>query len=312
MGIIACLKRNVLGKDRLRIEKTTDKSVSEFLHFTAERHMPLAQIFGDLGAAIFPSVQAFDIFKNLKKFDPRLLNDENGVGIPLLKIEEVDFSSNNFRGNSQLVFNVYIYELLNTKQVPPYNNIKIILQNEKVTLCKNLFCEILRINTGYITEYIFLFQDESIEPVRMIHRLQFRDMDTSINKCCFRWHVRYTPIIDNDHYKLALLNTDTVTLLDEPYIKKKKETKAYEQQQKYRLIFGHYTSENSDLLPSKVLKVAEFSVGERNEVPSLGIKDVPTLSKIFASQSLLINMLELQKKNNLGNNVPYNCPTFIM
>lgn len=314
MGLVTKLKKSVLKEDRLRIEKTTEKDIPDFLHFTTERHLPIAQLFGDINRVIFPSVQSYDVFKEAKKLKPSFLSDKEGVGIPLFRIHGVDFSQSNYVAkNRELVYRIFSYELRTSEEVPPYMDGDIILKNDNVTLYKCVYCEIFKRNSAGGTSYFMEFKDDSLGEIPMTHKFQYRDMDTNVYNWNFRWHVKFSPIIENDHYKLGYLNPDTVSLLDTPEVAEDKKLLKVPKDERYKLVFGHYTSEDSDFFPKSIIKVADFIIGEKEAVPSMGIRNVPTLTKIFACECLLIHILELEKRSGERTiSGPYNSPFIMM
>ncbi|SMN21384.1 similar to Saccharomyces cerevisiae YMR316W DIA1 Protein of unknown function, involved in invasive and pseudohyphal growth [Maudiozyma saulgeensis] len=314
MGLVTKLKKTVLKDDRLRIEKTTAKNIPDFLHFSSERHLPIAQISGDTSRVIFPSVQSYDVFKTFKKLDPSFLKDNNGVGIPLFRIRSVEWNQRNFKEmNKELVYQIFSYELRSVDEVPPYMDGEVVLNVKDVKLYKCLYCDVYKANSSGGTTYFLEFKDDSLGEIPMIHRFQYRDMDTNLYNWNFRWHVKFSPIIENDHYKLGYLNPDTVSLLDTKEIVKDKKLLKIPKTERFKLIFGHYTSEDSDFFPSSIIKVADFTIGEKEVVPSLGVRDVPVVTKIFACQCLLIHIIELEKRSGeRAINAPYNTPFIMM
>ncbi|CAI6902116.1 ANL_collapsed_G0053890.mRNA.1.CDS.1 [Saccharomyces cerevisiae] len=70
--------------DNYRIEKTQRNTIPERLHFSRERNMPIASIFGTRGYFVFSSEQSYDKFKQTN-FNISTL-DADGVGVPLFHI----------------------------------------------------------------------------------------------------------------------------------------------------------------------------------------------------------------------------------
>ena len=305
MGLLSSVKNSVLGEDRLRVEYSTDPQIPQFLHFLGIRRMPIAQLDSNLNRVLFSSPQSFERYKHIGKLTRELLDDPDGLGIPLMRMEDVEEAY--FSGKNELVRNIYLFYRCPLDETPPFEHCREMLRNDKVALYKCLYCKVFRTNTSSGTDYTLHFMQTGDE-IPMSHRFRHRYMDTRVEGATFRWHVKYAPIIENDHYKLALLNPDVPSLLDEGI----KSPEAH-QSAKYALMCAHYYSDDADFLPRSVLKVADFTMGEAEQVPSPGITKVPELTLVFACQVLLINALELDKATGAAPiSAPYNTPFLVV
>ena len=307
MGLLSSVKNSVLGEDRLRVEYTTDSDVPQFLHFLGIRRMPIAQLDSNLNRVLFSSPESYERYKHVGKLTRELLDDPDGLGIPLMRMEDVEEAY--FSGKSELVRNVYLFYRCAIDDTPPFEHFRQVLHNEKIALYKCLYCRVFRTNTSAGTNYTLHFMQTGDE-IPMYHRFRHRDMDTRIEGATFRWHVKYAPLIENDHYKLALLNPDVPSLLD--YDLTGARSPEMHPDAKYRLMCAHYFSDDADFLPRNVLKVADLTVGETEQVPSPGITKVPELTMVFACQALLINALELDKATGaVPISAPFNTPFLV-
>ncbi|CAB4253048.1 similar to Saccharomyces cerevisiae YMR316W DIA1 Protein of unknown function, involved in invasive and pseudohyphal growth [Maudiozyma barnettii] len=309
MGLIRKLAFKMLDDDRrLRIEKRNDKSIPEFLHFNTERHMPIVDIPARRGYLIFPSVQSFDKFKTNRSRDIDNI-DENGMGIPLFLIERQLLTHGMTMIDTELTYKIFKYEIKKIDDVPPYGDFEIIAQNTNFKVYKYVYCKIYKASKLSQIALQFVFNDDKENSSYMVHKREFRDMDTSVMNVSFRWHVRYSPL-ENDHYKLALLNPREISLMDSPSVRAQKKKENLTKIDPYVTVIGHYTSEDDDILPHIIEKDADFFIGEQGSVANLGISNVPKLTQIFACQALVLHVIERQKENRRRRNTQRNAVMF--
>ncbi|SMN20405.1 similar to Saccharomyces cerevisiae YMR316W DIA1 Protein of unknown function, involved in invasive and pseudohyphal growth [Maudiozyma saulgeensis] len=295
MGLFRKLAVKLMDDDRrLRVEKKNDKHIPEFLHFNIERHMPIVDVPTRRGYLIFPSIQSFDRFKTNRGSDINNI-DENGMGIPLFLIERQLLTHGMTMLDTELTYKIYKYEIKKLDEVPPYGDFEIIAQNANFKVYKYVYSKIYKSSKLSQTALQFVVNEDKENASYMLHKREFRDMDTCVMNQNFRWHVRYSPL-ENDHYKLALLNPREISLTDSPSVKLQKKKENLTKIDPYDAVIGHYTSEDKDILPGVIEKDADFVVGEQGSEANLGLSNVPELTQTFACQALVLHVIERQKE----------------
>ena len=295
MGLFRKLAVKLMDDKRLRVEKRNDDSIPESLHFNMERHMPIVDIPLARGYLIFPSVQSFDKFSENGDKENIDSLDSNGMGIPLFQIKRQLLTPGLTMIETELTYKIYKYEIKQRDDVPPYGDFEIIAENQNFKVYKYLYGKVYKSSKMTQSALQFVINNDVENSYFMLHKREFRDMDTCIDGYNFRWHVRYSPM-ENDHYKLALLNPKEVSLMDSPSVKSMKKKNNITKIDPYSLVFGHYTSENEDLIPSMIMKSADFIIGEKGVASNIGLSNVPELTQKFACQALVLHVIERQKE----------------
>ena len=133
----------------------------------------------------------------------------------------------------------------------------------------------------------------------MAHREGHRDLDTKVNNLNLRWHVTYSPVVTNDHYKLILLADYEVNRLDEDVIRAAKNKMSTDQkdQKVQRFVAAHYTREFETSLFRWVAQEGHLILGEYStDQGSFGLNNIPPLTEELGCQSLLIHYIEYMKR----------------
>ena len=294
-----------LKEDRFEIDKKDDKRTPEFLHFNRERDMPIVSVAGVDGYMMFPSPQSFDRFRNEGSKTEFLLTDAEGVGFPLFHIVRENVMERWSPTPTPILYRIYAYEIRASDSVPPYGSYEVVSKNHHFKLYRRLYCSVSRFDSGGLSQYKMVFENRELEQqksIYMVHKHDFRDLDTKVLNTGFRWHVKYSPVITNDHYRLMYMNPQTVSLLDTSEEKAAKKGNEATGKSRYEAVIGHYSTERGDLIPKKTVKCADFIVGEQGSPDSLGLVNVPLLTKVFACQSLLIHCIEAFKRRGTSAN----------
>ncbi|GMM58439.1 Dia1 protein [Maudiozyma humilis] len=311
MGLFRRLAVSMMSDDRLRVDKLTAKAVPEFLKFNMERNLPICDMPLHRGYFIFPSVQSFEAFKRTRGAEIGTL-DANAMGVPLLRIERQFLTHGMTMISSEVKYKVYRYEVRTINDPPPYGGVDrdctVIAENGQFKVYKYLFADIYKADKASESalKIAFIGGDNSDlhgddNALYMLHRRAFRDMDTSIKGVNLRWHVRYSPL-QNDHYKLALLNPREPSLLDSAQTRASKRKANITKIEPYTAVLGHYTSEAEDLLPGFIVKDADFIIGENGSPANIGIANIPELTVLFATQALVLHCIERERDENSRRN----------
>ncbi|KAG0671759.1 hypothetical protein C6P45_005024 [Maudiozyma exigua] len=145
------------------------------------------------------------------------------------------------------------------------------------------------------TVYTCNFGQYAYNPVEIRRRSKTRRLDTRLGDNIFRWTIDSNSLIDDKHYELCYIWPGAPTLFDSFNV----ELQNYENRtaglNDTNLIIGHYTEKNNDILPSYIQMTGEFYVGEKNTSISLGITNIPALTVLLASESLLVHQFEIER-----------------
>lgn len=277
--------------DKLRVDLADNKSNPAF-KYNRERSMPFAKVIGKRGFFLFPSENSYDRFKQ-NKFDFEPLEEE-GVGIPLLRIKKTYAIIGSFSGNAP-VYVIYKYMILNQDEPPPSDQFEVIKQGNGLKLYKFPYCEIYRRVELRNIEYklVFAFDGSQTKHLTMVRRSYNRDLFSSLNQTNIRWHVSYSPIHD-DQYRLAILDESFPSLLDDTETRRTKK-KLKNNKEEIQTI-ANYTRKFRDILPKIVSKEATLIIGEWSDSPSYGISSIPWDTQALACQGLLINYMEYERR----------------
>ena len=295
----------MMSDERLHVDQRTDKAVPEFLQFNMERNLPICDMPMHRGYYIFPSVQSFEAFKRSRGATIEKL-DANAMGVPLLRLDRQFLTHGMTMIDSEIKYKVYRYEVRSCFDPPPYGvdvrECIIVAEDAQFKVYKYLYANIYKADklTQSALKISFVGGDNSglqgdDNSLYMLHRREFRDMDTCIKGFNLRWHVRYSPL-ENDHYKLALLNPREPSLMDSPQTIANKKKANITKINPYTAVLGHYTSEAEDLLPGLIVKDADFIIGENGSPANIGIANIPELTIIFAAQALVLHCVEREKE----------------
>ncbi|CAD6643879.1 CEI_1a_G0052130.mRNA.1.CDS.1 [Saccharomyces cerevisiae] len=286
--------------DNYRIEKTQRNTIPERLHFSRERNMPIASIFGTRGYFVFSSEQSYDKFKQTN-FNISTL-DADGVGVPLFHIVQ----SYNVIGKitrSSPDFYIYKYVLQGVQDPPLYSECKVICQDKVFRLCKILCCEIYAHQGFFETKYDFFYPSKTqpVKKYQIIKQSNMRDLYSTLDGMRFRWHVKFY----SDHYRLMFLDEDRLNYSNSNQKERQKPDQVKSKAPDF--VIGHYTRTFSDILPRSTSKCSNLIIGEHSRPDSLGITTVPDLTQEFACQGALIHYLlhierEKNKKRNRNRN----------
>ncbi|CAF1599220.1 Dia1p [Saccharomyces cerevisiae PE-2] len=290
-------------EQRLKIEMSDSKSVPECFHFNRERRMPIAEINGEDGFFMFPSQQSLENFENTKKYSNELSPD--AIGIPLFQIINCTLPFGK-RGHSNTVvgnvpyYKIFKFILRTADEPPPYTVAKIVCSNNGLILYKVPLYDIYKNVSQANVTYSFV-GTTSTEPnlLAMAHREGHRDLDTKVNNLNLRWHVTYSPVVTNDHYKLILLADYEVNRLDEDVIRAAKNKMSTDQkdQKVQRFVAAHYTREFETSLFRWVAQEGHLILGEYStDQGSFGLNNIPPLTEELGCQSLLIHYIEYMKR----------------
>lgn len=289
-------------EQRLKIEMSDSKTLPECFHFNRERRMPIAEINGEDGFFMFPSQQSLENFENTKKNSNELSQD--AIGIPLFQIitPTLPFGEKDSHKTVSNVpsYKIFKFILRTAEEPPPYAVAKIVSSNNGLVLYKvplyDIYKNISRTNITYSFLGTMCTEPNSLA---MAHREGYRDLDTKVNNLNLRWHVTYSPVVTNDHYKLTLLENYEVNRLDEDVIRTTKNRIPTDQkdQKGQRFVAAHYTREFSTSLFRWVSQEGHLILGEYcTDQGSFGLNNIPPLTEDLGCQSLLIHYIEYMKR----------------
>ena len=241
--------------DNYRIEKTQRKTIPERLHFSRERNMPIASIFGTRGYFVFSSEQSYDKFKQTN-FNISTL-DADGVGVPLFHIVQ----SYNVIGKitrSSPDFYIYKYVLQGVQDPPLYSDCKVICQDKVFRLCKILYCEIYAHQGFFETKYDFFYPSKTqpVKKYQIIKQSNMRDLYSTLDGMRFRWHVKFY----SDHFRLMFLDEDRLNYSNSNQKERQKPDQGKSKAPDF--VIGHYTRTFSDILPRSTSKCSNLIIGE--------------------------------------------------
>lgn len=292
MGIFKKFAANYFDDTRLKCTLSQEPHIPPSLRFNRERSMPIMKLKKQRGYFMFPSLQSYEKFRS--NGDDVSLN-QDGMGVPLFYFEHTNYNPLDVGLISEAtLYKIHIFTIQDSNIPPPYDHEEIIAIGEKYTIYQSLFCTISRKVDLTRISYTLSFQGHENEPYTMIHRPEFRDLDTMIDGFVLRWHVTYNPVIDNDHYGLRLLYNDEKSLFDSN-ANFETVTKPVPESQRKKVSVAHYTSEDSDNVKIITYKMADVTIGEKGSPNAFGITNVPMLTKILACQALLIHRIEVDK-----------------
>lgn len=146
------------------------------------------------------------------------------------------------------------------------------------------------------TVYSCNFGQYAYNPVEILRRSKTRVLDTRLYDNIFRWTIDSNSIIDDKHYELCYIWPGAPTLFDSFDVELQNYENGITGLNDTNLIIGHYTEKNKDVLPSYIQVTGEFYVGEQNNSISLGITNVPTLTVLLASESLIVHQFEIERE----------------
>lgn len=300
MGLFRKFAANYFDDTRLNCTLSQDARIPPSLRFNNQRSMPIMKLKNQRGYFMFTSLQSYEKFKS-NGYEVCL--NQDGVGIPLFYFEHTNYNvlDAGLISEAQL-YKIHILTIQDSNIPPPFEYEEVIAIGKKYTIYQSLFCTISKKVDLTRISYNLTFSDPEYEPCTMIHRPEFRDLDTMIDGYVLRWHVAYNPVIGNDHYGLSLLHSDEKSLFDSkvdfkqvPEEKGKKITKPIPESQRMKISVAHYTSEDSDNVKIISYKMADVTIGESGSLNAFGITNVPMLTKILACQTLLIHRIEVDK-----------------
>lgn len=307
MGLFRKFAANYFDDNRLNCTLSQNPRIPPFLRFNRQRSMPIMKLKNQRGYYMFPSIQSYEKFRS--NGDDISLN-QDGVGVPLFYFERTNYNPLDVGIVSEAnLYKIHIFTIQDSNVPPPFDHEDVIAIGKKFTIYQSLFCTISREVTWNRITYKLSFRGYEDEPYLMVHRPEFRDLDTKIDGFVLRWHVAFNPVIDNDHYGLRLLYNDEKSLFDsmtksKPNVDEKGRsviTKPIPESQKMKISVAHYTSEDSDDIKIISYKMADVTIGENGSPNAFGIKNVPMLTKILACETLLIHRIEVDKDKEAGN-----------
>ncbi|CAI4049025.1 Dia1p SKDI_13G4470 [Saccharomyces kudriavzevii IFO 1802] len=290
-------------EQRLKIEMSDNKNLPECFHFNRERRMPIAQINGEDGFYMFPSQHSLENFEKTKKHSYELSPD--AIGIPLFQIVNCTLpfcktGRHNNRVRDEPYYKIFKFILRTADEPPPYAVAKIVASNSGLILYKVPLYDIYKSFSRTNIDYNFAGAT-STEPnsLAMTHREGYRDLDTKVNGLNLRWHVTYSPVVINDHYKLTLLTDYELNRLDEDVIKIAKNRMKIDRKQQngYNFVAAHYTREFATSIFRWVSQEAHLILGEYStDQGSFGLNNIPPLTEELGCQSLLIHYIEYMNR----------------